>query len=129
MGDMELGLYSVDTSTKLGQGNFGIVYKGRVTKTGAPVSVKQLEIRTDEHGARAMEEMKKYERLPEHPNLVKLLDFHYKNNAFWLVLEYCNGGNLDEFACKYVTICLYDIRPIIALIRTLHALLVQYRCT
>ncbi|KAK2163136.1 hypothetical protein NP493_1479g00033 [Ridgeia piscesae] len=81
---MELGLYSVDTRTKLGQGSFGVVYKGRVTKTGAPVSVKQLEIRTDEHGARAMDEMKKYERLPAHPNLVKLLDFHYKNNAFWL---------------------------------------------
>ena len=99
---MEIGLYTIDLSEKLGQGTFGVVYKGRITKSGEPIAVKQLEIRTDDHGTQALEEIKKYERIPAHPNLVKLLDFHYKNKAFWLVLEHCNGGNLDEFAYKYV---------------------------
>ena len=105
LSSMELGSYIVDLGEKLGQGSFGIVYRGRVAKSGDPVAVKQLEIRTDDHGTRALDEIKKYERLPAHPNLVKLLDFHYKNNAFWLVLEHCNGGNLDEFAYMWVFCC------------------------
>ena len=36
-----------------------------------------------------------------HPNIVKLIDIKETFNANYLVLEYCNGGNLEDFAKKY----------------------------
>ena len=100
--ETRLGSHLVDLSDLLGQGAFGIVYAGRDATSGTPVAVKKLAIKQEEDGSQALEEIKKYLRIPPHANLVTLLDYHFKDNAFWLVLEYCTDGNMDEYVCRYV---------------------------
>ena len=98
--DARLGSHLVDLNEILGQGAFGIVYAGRHATSGTPVAVKKLTILEEEAGTLALEEIKKYVRLPKHPNLVELIDYHFKDNAFWLVLEFCTDGTLEEFVCR-----------------------------
>ena len=95
-----LGSHVVDLDNILGQGAFGIVFKGKHATTREPVAVKKLITSKEDGGRLALEEIKKYERLPPHPNIVKLLDYHFLDNAFWLVLEYCTDGTLEEFVYK-----------------------------
>ena len=90
----------MDLSDQLGHGSFGVVYSGQNIKSGERVAVKKLEILTDQRGEHALEEIKKYGKLRAHPNLVNLIDYHFKNTAFWVVMEYCSDGNLDEFMFK-----------------------------
>ena len=97
---LELGTHVVDLSDQLGHGSFGVVYSGQDIKSREHVAVKKLEILSDQRGEQALQEIKKYDKLRAHPNLVNLIDYHFKNNAFWLVMEYCSDGNLDEFMFK-----------------------------
>ena len=47
-----MGDYSVDLMEKLGQGSFGVVYKGKNKRTGKPVAVKQMKLEEEETGIR-----------------------------------------------------------------------------
>ena len=98
--EQTLGSHVVDLNNILGQGAYGIVFLGKHAKTREPVAVKKLITSKEDGGRLALEEIKKYERLPPHPNIVKLLDYHFVDNAFWLVLEFCTDGTLEEFVCK-----------------------------
>jgi len=100
---MVLGKHLVNLTEELGSGSFGIVYAGKHATSGKKVAVKKLTIVDEEAGRLALEEIKKYERLPKHPNLVEMIDYHYQRNAFWLVLEYCTDGTLEQFVCRQVT--------------------------
>ena len=98
--EMVLGKHLVNLTEELGSGSFGIVYAGKHATSGKKVAVKKLTIVDEEAGRLALEEIKKYERLPKHPNLVEMIDYHYQRNAFWLVLEYCTDGTLEQFVCR-----------------------------
>ena len=37
-----------------------------------------------------------------HPNIIKLIDVKENSNYIFIILEYCNGGNLQSFLDKYV---------------------------
>ena len=43
------------------------------------MAVKKIEIPDDETGAEAMKEIKNFQRLEAHPNIIYLYDFHYKD--------------------------------------------------
>ena len=45
-----MGGYSVNLVAKLGQGSFGVVYKGKDDKTGRAVAIKQMKIEEEEVG-------------------------------------------------------------------------------
>ena len=98
--EMVLGKHLVNLTEVLGCGSFGIVYAGKHATSGKKVAVKKLTINDEEAGRLALEEIKKYERLPKHPYLVEMIDYHYQKNAFWLVLEYCTDGTLEQFVCR-----------------------------
>ena len=98
--ELKLGAYTVRLTDKLGQGTFGVVYSGRGTKSGEKVAVKQCEIQSDEKGSMAMVEIKNFQQLENHPNIVHLYDFHYRNNSFWMVMEFCDLGDLEQYMKK-----------------------------
>ena len=97
---LKLGAYTVNLRDTLGSGSFGVVYSGRQTKTGKKVAVKRIKIEKDEDGSTAMQEIKLFDRLPKHLNLISLLDFHYNDRAFWMVMEFCEEGDLNDYVTK-----------------------------
>ena len=99
MGELKLGHFVVNLVKTIGQGSFGVVYGGKDTKTGKKVAVKMIRFKTEEDGHDALEEIKLFDRLTEHPNLIRLLDFHYMSRAFWMIMDFSEAGNLDEYVC------------------------------
>ena len=92
-----MGHFNIDLTDKLGQGGFGVVYRGKSKKNGQRIAAKQCNIKDESAGATAMSEIKNFQVLQRHPHIVKLLDFHYKENAFWMILEYCEEGHLETY--------------------------------
>ncbi len=48
-----MGGFSVNLMAKLGQGAFGVVYKGKEQKTGRVVAVKQMKLEEEQVGQSA----------------------------------------------------------------------------
>ena len=38
----------------------------------------------------------------KHPNIIQILDYLNNKNTNYIILEYCNGGNLGEYVKKYI---------------------------
>ena len=92
--------YEICMADKLGRGGFGTVYKGKHCHSGNTVAVKQCIIPSDRDGFNAMKEVKNFQQLEQHPNVVHLFDFYYRDNAFWFVMEFCNAGDLTRYMRK-----------------------------
>ncbi len=45
-----MGEYSVNLMDKLGQGSYGVVYRGKEKKSGKTIAVKQIMIKQEEQG-------------------------------------------------------------------------------
>ncbi|PIN16511.1 Serine/threonine protein kinase [Handroanthus impetiginosus] len=82
---------------KLGQGGYGIVYKGKLPD-GQLVAVKVLT-ETDENGEEFVNEVASISRT-SHVNIVNLLGFCYERKKRALVYEYMPNKSLDKFIRK-----------------------------
>ena len=101
----KVGDYTMDKENRhklLGQGAFGAVYKGKHSKKGFPVAIKQCIVYDDAHGSMAMKEIKNFQKIPHHKHIVRMFDYDYLQNSFWIVMEYCDRGNLEEYMKRYV---------------------------
>ena len=38
----------------------------------------------------------------KHPNIIQILDYLYNKNYNYIIVEYCNGGNLRDYVQKYI---------------------------
>ena len=54
-----------------------------------------MQITNDKMGAEGLEEIKKFEKIEAHENIVRLHDFHYLDLSFWMIMEFCDGGDLE----------------------------------
>ena len=96
-GSFKLSDYKISMLDKLGQGTFGVVYRGSHITKGFEVAAKQCELKTEKHGPVAMTEIKHFQYLQKHPHIVKLHDFDYKINSFWIIMEFCDVGDLEWY--------------------------------
>ena len=92
-----IGSFDVDTSDVKGKGGFGYVYGCKNRKTGEVCAMKQCHIKRDEEGALALQEIKNLQAIPPHKHIVRFIDFEYKDKSFWIAMEICDRGNLDEY--------------------------------
>ncbi|KAJ0987138.1 hypothetical protein J5N97_005494 [Dioscorea zingiberensis] len=85
-----------DENLKLGQGGFGIVYKGVLAEENTEVAVKMFS-RSDKTKCQDdfLHELTIINRL-RHKRLVKLLGWCHKNGLLLLVYEYMPNGSLDH---------------------------------
>ncbi|GLT83216.1 hypothetical protein SLE2022_015180 [Rubroshorea leprosula] len=81
--------------SKLGQGGFGAVYKGRL-QDGQDIAVKRLSINSGQGELEFMNEVKLMSRL-QHRNLVRLLGFCLDGNERLLIYEFVPNSSLDHF--------------------------------
>ena len=81
---------------ELGKGGFGVVWKGSDVRTKKPVAVKQVSKKTQ-----GISEFLKRELFflgeCKHDNIVKLFEKAEDDKSYFIIMEYCNKGDLDEF--------------------------------
>lgn len=82
----------------IGKGQFGEVFKGYNKVTGEDIAVKTVS-RANLKGKfyELLENEIKVLRTCNNPNIIKLYDIKKTKNNIYLILEYCNEGDLMEF--------------------------------
>ena len=114
MSETKIGKYLIfdDEKHKVGMGISGIVYTGVDTSTPKlpTVAAKKVTIFKEflEEGEFEKEADLLLNKIPAHDNIIKVYDFskieYEKDNTemldLWLIMEYCNQGNLQTYARK-----------------------------
>ncbi|XP_071037912.1 cyclin-dependent kinase 1 [Parasteatoda tepidariorum] len=74
---------------KIGEGTYGVVYKGKNKKTGRIVALKKIRIEKEDEGvpSTAIREISMLKEL-QHPNIVGLLDVLMQESRLYLVFEF-----------------------------------------
>lgn len=81
----------------IGYGSFSIIYKGYSVHSKVPLAIKRITKIIDMKYF--YNEVKLMKQL-DHPNILKLYDVIKNNGSIYLVLEYCNGGDLSNYISK-----------------------------
>lgn len=95
-----VGEFEYNTKDLIGHGAFAVVFKGRHKTTHKPVAIKSI---TKKNLAKSQnllgKEIKILQELTElhHENVVALLDCRESQHHVYLVMEYCNGGDLSDY--------------------------------
>ena len=86
----------------LGSGAFSVVYNGENNETGETIAMKVIaksilkDQRDIDHLQRELDTI----TYLKHDNIVSLKDFFSDPSYFYLVLDYCQGGNLMDILCS-----------------------------
>ncbi|KAL4168017.1 hypothetical protein KRP22_011424 [Phytophthora ramorum] len=96
MSRASIGDYVV--TSKLGSGSFAVVYKGYHKTSKTPVAIKALSLHKLNRKLLENLEMEiAIMRQIDHPNVVKLYEIKKTDKHMYLILEYCAGGDLQQF--------------------------------
>uniref|UniRef100_A0A1B6BY53 Protein kinase domain-containing protein n=1 Tax=Clastoptera arizonana TaxID=38151 RepID=A0A1B6BY53_9HEMI len=109
-----VGDYEYNSRDLIGHGAFAVVFKGRLrTDPKQIVAIKSI---TKKNLAKSQsllgKEIKILKELRElnHENVVALLDCQESSHNVYLVMEYCNGGDLADYLAVKVTLSEDTIR-------------------
>jgi len=83
---------------KLGEGAYGSVYKVYQKTTNYIRAVKAIK-KKSVYKNEFMNEMEVLKTV-DHPNIIKLFDCYYDNLFYYMVEEYCSGGDLFDYIKK-----------------------------
>eukprot|EP01083_Nonionella_stella_P062681 162986_1 len=89
---------------KIGSGSFATVWLARHKTTGKCVAIKSIS-RTKlnvnkKHQTNLESEISIMKRL-DHPNIVRLFDIEITDRHIYLILEFCDGGDLSHYIRKH----------------------------
>uniref|UniRef100_A0A5K3FBA1 Protein kinase domain-containing protein n=3 Tax=Mesocestoides corti TaxID=53468 RepID=A0A5K3FBA1_MESCO len=100
---IRLGIYEYNPADILGSGAFAIVYKGRFRDNKSQnVAIKQMIKGQNVLKSKTLlsKEISVLKDL-NHEHIVRLYDHNISNSDVYLVMEFCNGGDLSEYLhCK-----------------------------
>ena len=89
--------------SKLGEGQFGTVYKATHQETDETFAVKTIEKKKVNSNPKLRKlfdtEMSIMSKIT-HPNILHLYEYLETANNHYLVINYCNGGDLEEHLKK-----------------------------
>ena len=91
-GEARSTIHDYEKLGRVGEGTYGVVYRGREKSTGRIVALKKVRMDKEKDGVpvTAVREMGILMRCRSHPNIVNLLKVvQGKHNAIFLVFEYC----------------------------------------
>ena len=89
---LEVKSYSIDQAQVLGQGAFGIVYKGIDTKKNT-IAAKRID--GNVHPRILTQDLDRFLNL-DHPNVIKILDVEKSENIIWMMMPFCQF-DLNKF--------------------------------
>jgi hypothetical protein len=92
------GVRDYEMLQELGRGGMGAVYMARHRKNGSPAAVKLMlpQVAADDRAVRMFQREIRNTMALNHRNVVRCLDHGYSQGAFFLVLEYCDGGSVQK---------------------------------
>lgn len=93
--DLKKATNNFDERQKLGQGGFGVVYKGLLTKENIQIAVKKFSRENIKGQDDFLSELTIINRL-RHKHLVRLLGWCHKSGMLLLVYDYMPNGSLDS---------------------------------
>jgi len=103
----EIPRSQVKTFSKLGEGCFGQVWKGEVENIPGSedcrtvVAIKTLKFTATEKDKRdLLNELSVMKMMDPHPNVVRLLGCCTDKDPIYVIIEFVNGGTLQEFLRK-----------------------------
>lgn len=103
--DSEIGAMVIDkleVIDKIGQGGFAKVYKCKSKQTEEIRALKARYLKSQREGnldPTAIPEIKTGFELINirHPNIVRIYEHFARNGWYFIIMEYCNGGDLGEY--------------------------------
>jgi serine/threonine-protein kinase 24/25/MST4 len=96
---------------QVGEGSFGIVYKGMNKKTGEIVAIKIVDLEASEDDIEDIQKEINILSSLDSPYTTKYFDSFLKESQLWIILEYCGGGSaleliepgcFDELYCSII---------------------------
>ncbi|XP_063404988.1 hormonally up-regulated neu tumor-associated kinase-like [Mytilus trossulus] len=87
----------------IGEGSFAKVKEAMHILTGEKVAVKIIDKRKakeDSYVRKNLRREGKILQMVRHPNVVQLLEIMETENSYYLVMEYCKGGDLMDYICQ-----------------------------
>ncbi|XP_076950474.1 L-type lectin-domain containing receptor kinase IX.2-like [Bidens hawaiensis] len=111
--DLIVATNNFSDANKLGQGGFGCVYKGYLSREDILVAVKKISQDSNQGKKEYMTEVKVISSL-RHRNLVKIIGWCHDEAQFLLVYELIPNGSLDNYLFFKKCILTWDLRYIIA---------------
>ena len=81
---------------KLGSGTFGVVYEAKNILFNNIVAMKIIKKNEYMNNQLIINEIDILKKL-SHPNIVRIYEFYESNNNFYLINEYCDGGELFNY--------------------------------
>lgn len=93
----ELNNDDIDLIEKIGRGNFGDVYKGKLRITGQDVAVKTCRVNLPEEQKKKFLLEGRILKQYNHPNIVKFIGICVQKQPIMIVMELVPGGSLLNF--------------------------------
>ena len=84
---------------QLGEGGYGKVYLVRHKRMNLLRAMKVISIDSKTSEERTDEEIELLKKL-DHPNIIKLFEYFIDEDNYYLITEYCNGGDLFDLKKK-----------------------------
>ncbi|KAL8259892.1 hypothetical protein R6Q59_027845 [Mikania micrantha] len=112
--DFALATNNFSDDLKLGEGGFGCVYKGLLSREDTMVAVKKISQGSKQGKKEYMTEVKIISSL-RHRNLVRLIGWCHDKTQFLLVYEFMPNGSLDSHLFHQKTVLKWDVRYNVAI--------------
>lgn len=97
----KIGKYILES--KIGEGQFGQIFKCSTIDSHAPIAIKVIKKSVYQTNQQLLlqlhREIKIMEKL-SHPNLLKLHEFFQSSKHYYIVMDYCSGGDLLHFMSR-----------------------------
>jgi serine/threonine protein kinase len=84
----------------LGRGSYGTIEKAKNVHDGKIVCIKTQEFQDDHNILKFLQQESHILFGLDHPNIVKYFRSFVENNRYYIVLEYIDGVNLEQFLVK-----------------------------
>ena len=93
------GSYSINTNFKniLGKGSYGIVFKALDKKNMNSIAAKSID---GEKHPKVFKDNRQNLLELDHGNIIKILELYQIEKTFWMMMEFCNHGDLNDFFRK-----------------------------